>query len=102
MKQKGPLYTHAVRGNAADGECLVNTGASNADYHTLHHLHALTIALYDANVNLHRVTGVDLRAAIDSVLAGDRPSESQTPSLGCNIKWKEGNEPQYFNPQGSA
>jgi peroxiredoxin len=48
------------------------------------------------------VTGDDLRAAIDAVLAGGAPSKQQTPSLGCNIKWKEGNEPQYFNRQGSA
>ncbi len=48
------------------------------------------------------VTGNDLRAAIDAVLAGDTPSERQTPSIGCNIKWKPGNEPQYFNPQGTA
>lgn len=48
------------------------------------------------------VTGTDLRAAMDAVLAGDAPSEQQTPSIGCNIKWKEGKEPQYFNPQGSA
>ncbi len=48
------------------------------------------------------VTGQDLRTAIDAVLEGGLPSDQQTPSLGCNIKWKEGNEPQYFNPQGSA
>jgi hypothetical protein len=48
------------------------------------------------------VTGEDLRAAIEAVLAGKTPSENQTPSLGCNIKWKAGNEPQYFNPQGTA
>lgn len=48
------------------------------------------------------VTGEDLRAALDAVLQGDSPAADQTPSLGCNIKWKEGNEPQYFNPQGSA
>ena len=48
------------------------------------------------------VTGEDLRAAIDAVLAGQSPSEQQTPSIGCNIKWKAGNEPQYFNPQGTA
>jgi len=48
------------------------------------------------------VTGEDLRAAIDAVLSGQSPSEQQTPSIGCNIKWKEGNEPQYFNPQGIA
>jgi peroxiredoxin len=48
------------------------------------------------------VTGEDLRAAIDAVLTGGAPSERQTPSIGCNIKWKEGNEPKYFNPQGTA
>jgi ethanolamine ammonia-lyase small subunit len=48
------------------------------------------------------VTGEDLRAAMDAVLAGEAPSDQQTPSIGCNIKWKEGSEPQYFNPQGSA
>ena len=48
------------------------------------------------------VTGEDLRVALDAVLEGQSPNEKQTPSLGCNIKWKEGNEPKYFNPQGSA
>ena len=38
------------------------------------------------------VTGKDLRAAIDAVLAGDPVSKNQTPSLGCNIKWKKGQE----------
>jgi peroxiredoxin len=42
------------------------------------------------------VTGADLRAAIDDVLAGQKPSEKQTPSIGCNIKWIAGNEPEYF------
>lgn len=41
------------------------------------------------------VTGTDLRAAIDAVLAGEKPSEDQQPSIGCNIKWKSGNEPEY-------
>ena len=42
------------------------------------------------------VTGRDLRAAIDAVLA-DRPVDAdQRPSIGCNIKWKPGNEPRYF------
>lgn len=41
-------------------------------------------------------TGADLRAAVDAVLAGNEPSEDQTPSLGCNIKWIAGNEPPYF------
>lgn len=42
------------------------------------------------------VTGKDLRAALDDVLAGKPVSEFQTASIGCNIKWKPGNEPDYF------
>ena len=42
------------------------------------------------------VTGADLRAAADAVLAGEAAAGDQTPSVGCNIKWKPGNEPDYF------
>ncbi len=35
------------------------------------------------------VTGADLRAALDALLAGQRPSEQQRPSAGCNIKWRK-------------
>ncbi len=42
------------------------------------------------------VTGEDLRAALDAVLAGKPAPEPQKPSMGCNIKWKSGNEPDYF------
>jgi peroxiredoxin len=42
------------------------------------------------------ITAADLRAAIDAVLAGQQPNEKQLPSIGCNIKWKPGNEPDYF------
>ena len=42
------------------------------------------------------VTGKDLRAALDAVLAGKPVSENQKASIGCNIKWKAGNEPDYF------
>jgi len=42
------------------------------------------------------VTGADLRAAIDAVLAGRPVNQDQRPSLGCNIKWKPGNEPAYY------
>ena len=41
------------------------------------------------------VTGKDLRAAVDAALAGKDILE-QKPSIGCNIKWKAGNEPDYF------
>ncbi len=42
------------------------------------------------------VTGKDLRAALDGVLTGKPVSSKQKSSLGCNIKWKAGNEPDYF------
>jgi peroxiredoxin len=42
------------------------------------------------------VTGKDLTAAIDAVLSGQPVSDQQIPSAGCNIKWKPGNEPDYF------
>ena len=42
------------------------------------------------------VTGRDLRAAIDAILAGKPVDPNQKPSIGCNIKWKAGNEPDYF------
>lgn len=41
------------------------------------------------------VTGADLRAALDAVLAGRPVPEPQVPSMGCNIKWKAGREPEY-------
>ncbi len=41
-------------------------------------------------------TGRDLTAAVEAVLAGRAPSDEQFPSIGCNIKWKPGNEPDYF------
>jgi len=46
------------------------------------------------------VTGADLRVAVDAVLAGELPGADQTPSVGCNIKWKPGNEPAYYGVQG--
>jgi peroxiredoxin len=42
------------------------------------------------------VTGADLVAAAEAVLEGRPASEDQRPSIGCNIKWKPGNEPDYF------
>ena len=42
------------------------------------------------------VTGADLVAAVDALLAGGPVTEDQVPSIGCNIKWRAGNEPDYF------
>jgi peroxiredoxin len=42
------------------------------------------------------VSGGDLRSALDALLAGKAVSSDQKPSLGCNIKWAKGREPEYF------
>ncbi len=46
------------------------------------------------------VTGEDLTAAVAAVLADRPPLANQRASLGCNIKWRQGQEPDYFNPAG--
>ncbi|MEM6910604.1 MAG: thioredoxin family protein [Verrucomicrobiota bacterium] len=43
-----------------------------------------------------KVTGKDLRAAVNALLAGQKVPSPVYPSSGCNIKWKKGNEPAYF------
>jgi peroxiredoxin len=48
------------------------------------------------------VTGADLRAAIDALLAGRPLNKDQKPSLGCNIKWRPGNEPAYYPAAAKA
>ena len=48
------------------------------------------------------LTGRDLRAAIDAVLAGGSINPNQQPSIGCNIKWKPGNEPDYYGAGARA
>jgi len=45
------------------------------------------------------ITGADLRAACNAVLAGTAVTTKQKPSIGCNIKWKTGREPAYFTGQ---
>ena len=46
--------------------------------------------------NNEAITGADLSAAIEQLIAGKPVSMEQRPSMGCNIKWKPGNEPAYF------
>ena len=46
-----------------------------------------------------RSSGEDLRRALDAALAGETVAD-QLPSMGCNIKWADGQAPEYFNPQG--
>jgi peroxiredoxin len=42
------------------------------------------------------VTGGDARAAVEALLDGGQPPAEQKPSIGCNIKWRPGKEPEYF------
>lgn len=46
------------------------------------------------------LNGSDLRGALDQLLSGAELPADQRPSIGCNIKWKPGHEPTYFNPAG--
>lgn len=46
--------------------------------------------------NDEAVSGSDLSRAVDALVDGQPPVDTQIPSLGCNIKWKAGNEPDYF------
>lgn len=50
--------------------------------------------VYDSMGN--EPNGNELRAAIDATLAGGKPDPGQFPAMGCNIKWKPGNEPSYY------
>ncbi len=47
--------------------------------------------------NSTEITGRDIRTAVKSMLIGEGPVKKMKPSSGCNIKWKAGNEPEYFN-----
>lgn len=51
--------------------------------------------VYDSTGN--EPNGEDLRAAIEAVLSSKTPSEEQLPSMGCNIKWTTGKEPDFFS-----
>jgi peroxiredoxin len=42
------------------------------------------------------VTGRDIRLAVDAVLTGQPVAATQRPSIGCNVKWKPGNAPDYY------
>lgn len=53
--------------------------------------HRISSGNYDSSAN--QATGSDLCRALDLILAGNKVPEEQYPSMGCNIKWKPGNEP---------
>ncbi|WP_407680686.1 thioredoxin family protein [Candidatus Chordibacter forsetii] len=49
--------------------------------------------------NQLEATGTELSLAVDSLLLNQPAPKVQKPSLGCNLKWKSGNEPEYFKPK---
>lgn len=49
--------------------------------------------------NNEPITGNDLTFAVKRLIAGKPVVPEQRPSMGCNIKWKPGNEPHYFQPK---
>lgn len=79
------------------------TAACTPDFFVFDHARTLAYRgqLDDSRPDSGRpVTGRDLRAAIDALLAGRPISADQRPSIGCNIKWRTGNAPVYFAPRG--
>ncbi len=53
---------------------------------------------YDGSrpANSVAVSGEDLKAAVEALLSGSEITPHQVPSVGCNIKWRAGNEPDFF------
>jgi peroxiredoxin len=74
--------------------------ACTPDFYLLNAQHALVYhGRFDASRpgNDTPITGEDLQNAIDAMLKKDPIPENQYPSMGCNIKWKTGNEPAGFS-----
>ena len=73
--------------------------ACTPDFFLFNHHHELVYrGQYDASRpgNDEPVTGIDLRAATEALLSGAVVMTNQQPSMGCNIKWQAGNEPDYY------
>ncbi|MCP4490537.1 MAG: thioredoxin family protein [Gammaproteobacteria bacterium] len=73
--------------------------ACTPDFFLFNHKHELVYrGQYDGSRpgNETPVSGVDLKAASKALLTGQSPPAQQVPSMGCNIKWRKGNEPVYF------
>jgi hypothetical protein len=73
--------------------------ACTPDFYVFDHQHQLVYrGQFDDSRpgNSVPVTGKHIRDALDALLSGRPVSSIQKPSIGCNIKWKPGNEPEYF------
>lgn len=95
-------YTFPYCYDESQGVAKAYKAACTPDFYVFDSAHKLVYRgqLDDARPGTPEpVTGKDLRAALDAVLTGSAPSEVQRPSIGCNIKWRKGHEPEYFlNP----
>lgn len=78
---------------------LAYRAACTPDFFLFNRHHELVYrGQYDSSrpSNQEPIDGSDLKIAVTAVLSGDALTQDQVPSMGCNIKWKAGNEPDYF------
>jgi len=97
---KGAGYTFPYLYDESQEVARAYRAACTPDFYLFDHNRRLVYrGQYDDSrpKNNKPVTGADLRAALDAVLAGREVPQDQRASLGCNIKWKPGNEPDYFH-----
>ena len=98
-EHKSTGYTFPYLYDATQKVAQAYKAACTPDFFVFDHQQALVYrGQFDSSRpgNGQPVTGIDLRNAVDNLLGGNRPLETQRPSIGCNIKWVPGNEPSYF------
>ncbi|WP_010586050.1 thioredoxin family protein [Schlesneria paludicola] len=98
-EHKSAGYTFPYLYDASQKVAIAYKAACTPDFFVFDSHQALVYrGQFDASrpSNGKPVTGSDLRQAVDQMLAGKGPLEEQRPSIGCNIKWIAGHEPEYF------
>lgn len=98
-------YTFPYLYDATQSVATAYKAACTPDFYLFDADHALVYrGQFDSSRpgNGKPVTGSDLRAAVDALLAGKGPLETQRASIGCNIKWISGREPDYFTGQSAV
>ncbi len=98
-------YTFPYLFDATQSVAMAYKAACTPDFFLFDsHLALVYRGQFDASRpnNGQPITGADLRAAADRVLNGEPPLIEQRPSIGCNIKWKPGHEPEYFTGQSAV
>jgi peroxiredoxin len=101
---KSAGYTFAYLYDADQSVAKAYTAACTPDFFLFDADHSLVYrGQFDSSRpgNDVEVTGQDLRAACDALLAGESVDHNQSPGIGCNIKWKVGAEPEYFTGQSA-